>query len=390
MIKSSEDFIKEAKEQAMKLDRFKDYPKPINASEWLLTDVQKPEQILKASIDIKTKNLVAAPSKKGKSFFLSQMLISIASGKRDFLGYEIIKPCKVLLVNSEINEEHYFHRIKPQIDAMGITSAQLKDNLHIINARNVPKLEGGDKTHPATAERFLDYVAHCAKGMKAEVIALDPIYDFLMSENNPEDWKPLLNFLNKLIEETGAAVIVVHHYGKGDQSSKNPMDRTSGSGVLGRAMDFTFLIDDHEEAELSVVDTVQRNYPKQEKFSVKFWDMVFTIDQTEPKIKSNGNKATGKPQVDDDKALAFFGSGVKPVTSFREYLAKWTSAAKALSKYSELKDSCQIDECYNGKGGMKMVGTPKQIKALREKIEAEKQPIQQKFEVLDAPAKAQC
>ena len=361
-------------------------PKPIILSKWLLEDEPKPKQILKDLIDMGTKVLIAGPPKARKSFFVMQLGLSIAAGKAQFLKWEIVKPRRVLLIQSEITKGHIHHRFKGIIKNLGITQEELGDNFYLVNARGAAFLDVDNL--PTT---FLLEIANYAKEIKAEVVILDPIYKYLLNENNPEDWKPLLSEIDKLINDTGVSVFMVHHYAKGWASDKQAMDRTSGSGVLQRDADFGINIDLHVDDDVRVIGVpIQRNYASTKDFCVRVEGNVFFVDDsTKPEIKHrNDVQNAGKPQVDDEKALAFFWTGAKPVASFRVYLAGLTSAPKAIAKYNDLKDSKSIEECYSGKGGVKVVGTPAQIKEIRQQIEDAKKPVQQKFEVLDTPIKS--
>jgi RecA-family ATPase len=69
-------------------------------------------------------------------------------------------------------------------------------------------------------------------------IVLDPVYKVQQGdENSAEAISKFCNALDKIAEETGAAVIYDHHHPKGDAGGKKAIDRGAGSGVFARDAD---------------------------------------------------------------------------------------------------------------------------------------------------------
>ena len=70
------------------------------------------------------------------------------------------------------------------------------------------------------------------------LIVFDPIYKGLgdRDENKAGDIASLLNEIESLAVETGAAVAFGHHFSKGNQANKDSIDRIGGSGVFARAL----------------------------------------------------------------------------------------------------------------------------------------------------------
>ena len=71
------------------------------------------------------------------------------------------------------------------------------------------------------------------------LIIIDPIYKGLggKDENKAGDVASLLNEIEGLCVQSGAAVVYGHHFAKGSQKFKNVEDRSSGSGVWARDPD---------------------------------------------------------------------------------------------------------------------------------------------------------
>ena len=52
-------------------------------------------------------------------------------------------------------------------------------------------------------------------------------------ENANGEIAGLMNELEASGQRTGAAVVIAHHFAKGDSTAKNAIDRMSGAGRLG-------------------------------------------------------------------------------------------------------------------------------------------------------------
>jgi len=135
--KTMTDYLKQLETQFKEAGkRISELPTTVNAADWLNTDPKKPDQLLTDICDVGDKLAIIAPSKLRKSFFLLQLILSLASG-RDFLAWHVQDKRRVLLVQLEIQLNHFHRRFKSMASAMGITCADIDDRLHILNARGM-------------------------------------------------------------------------------------------------------------------------------------------------------------------------------------------------------------------------------------------------------------
>ena len=233
-------------------------PTPINASDWLESEPSAPDQILEGIIDTKDKLAIIGSSKMRKSFFLLQLLLCLASG-RFFLKWRVPKPRRVVHIQYEIQPNHYHRRLKRMCRAMGITSADLGDRFHIVNARglNLSGIEGIEK------------ISRIVKSYHPEIISFDPLYKITVGgENAIEDAKIILNAFDNLIEQIGAAVAYVHHDAKGFSGDRDIRDRGAGSNIIGRDYDACITMTPHvSETDAAVIEIMLRNYRPQEPFT---------------------------------------------------------------------------------------------------------------------------
>ena len=77
-----------------------------------------------------------------------------------------------------------------------------------------------------------------------------------------------MNELEAMAKRTGAAVVVAHHFAKGDSTAKNAMDRMSGAGAWARDPDSIVVLTPHEEPDCFTVTSILRNLPQLPEFVV--------------------------------------------------------------------------------------------------------------------------
>lgn len=262
----------------------------VNASNWLNEEPLEPDQILEDTLDAGDKMAILASSKLWKSFFADQFAMCVAAG-RDFLVWKVLKSRRVLLCQFEVRTHHKHRRIKRIARALGITSADLGDRLQILNAR------GLGISGPAGLER----IRQKAVEFQPEVIIFDPLYKLAAGvENAAEDMKVILNAFDQLAEQTGAAIVYVHHDAKGSPGDRDIRDRGAGSNVLGRDYDACLTLTAHaQDTDSAVVEVLLRNYRPIEPFTITWnYDQedggyCFRLaDDMVPEKKTSKTKAT--------------------------------------------------------------------------------------------------
>ena len=80
-----------------------------------------------------------------------------------------------------------------------------------------------------------------------------------------------MNEFEAMAQKTGAAIVVAHHFAKGDSTAKNALDRMSGAGAWARDPDSIIVLTPHEEADCFTVTSILRNLPCLPEFVVA-WD----------------------------------------------------------------------------------------------------------------------
>ena len=205
------------------------------------------------------KGEIIAPSKARKSFFNIDLAAHIAAG-RDFLCFKIPRPRRVLLFNLEIGRDWMKRRFFRRLAAYGIDPEEIRDTLHIVNARGKGQV-------------VREEAVEAVRRVRAEVAFVDPRYKLLLpteSENAGEGVAGVLD-LQDQIAEAGAAAIFVGHDGKGTAGDRDDRDRGAGSGWTGRDCDFRIVLSPHADdpQDALVLSIMRRNFPPFEPVTLR-------------------------------------------------------------------------------------------------------------------------
>lgn len=149
----------------------------------------------------KSRLLLAGAHKLGKTILANQLACDLATGSRALDRFDVSKPTRVLIVEVEIGLRDFQKRWKKV--TRNYKKALIRQNIRIIDDTTFT-LE--DRSHRALISA-LDF--------KPEVIIFDPLYLLHShSEDKADQIKPILRIFNQLIEDTGAALIIIHHVRK--------------------------------------------------------------------------------------------------------------------------------------------------------------------------------
>ena len=219
----------------------------VDVATYAMTEPPEPDAILSGVFDRGDKVALLSKSKMRKTFFASQLALSLAAGQ-DFLGLPVPKRRTVLFLNSEIKATHFHRRTRRMLEAMGLCADDVAGQLWIANTRG--------------AAVGIDWVERSALAVNADVVVFDPLYKWTSGdENSVADVKPTLAAFDCLAESTGAAVLYVHHDCKGAAGDKDVRDRGAGSSVLSRDYDAAIVLTEHrDDPDAAVVGFLLRNY----------------------------------------------------------------------------------------------------------------------------------
>ena len=230
------------------------------AADFLTQPIVLPPEVVRGVLHRGAKAVIGGGSKTYKTWVLSDLALSVATG-REWLCFPTAQG-RVLYLNLELQRDHYNLRLQKICQAKGLCASDLR-NLSTWSLRGY-------------AADFSELGPKIIKRMKDQdysLLIIDPIYKAIggRDENKAGDITGLLNELERVAVNTGAAVVFGAHFSKGNQAGKESIDRIGGSGVYARDPDSILVMTKHEEENAYTVDMTLRNHSPVDPFVVR-WD----------------------------------------------------------------------------------------------------------------------
>jgi hypothetical protein len=204
--------------------------------------------------------ILAGTSKSNKSWFLLDLALAVASGQK-WAGHACTA-APVLYINFELQPWAMNQRLSALANARPECS-DAADRLHLWNLR------GLNADFAILRPQLEDQISRHQFGL----IILDPAYKLLgdRDENANGEIAGLMNEFEALARSSGAAVVIAHHFAKGDSTIKEATDRMSGAGAWARDPDSILVLTPHEEEGSFTCTSILRNLPPHPEF-VLTWD----------------------------------------------------------------------------------------------------------------------
>lgn len=235
-----------------------EFPRIVSAKTFMATDIPEPPQVIHDVLHRGGKGLYGGPSKTFKSWTLEDLCIAVSTGE-DWLGFQTAQG-PALYMNFELQPFAIQHRLKVIAADRG---CEIPDALHLWNLRG----------HVKPLSVLLPELLRQIRNEGYHLIIPDPIYKTLggRDENSAGDIGELCSELDAVAVETGAAIVWGAHFAKGNASSKEHMDRVSGSGVWERDPDAVMTATRHEDDGAFTLEMTLRNMPPVDPFVIR-WD----------------------------------------------------------------------------------------------------------------------
>jgi hypothetical protein len=108
----------------------------------------------------------------------------------------------------------------------------------------------------------------------------------------------------RLTVDCCSAFVYNQHFSKGNQSSKDPMDRIAGGGTFARDPDTIFTFTNHSEPDCFTVNVIQRSFKPVPPFVVRWQNPILVRDDSldpedleKPKKSSTLSKSKGQTEM---------------------------------------------------------------------------------------------
>jgi hypothetical protein len=235
-------------------------PEIMNLRQLVESAPAPPPQIIQGILHQGCKMILGGVSKSNKSWCLLDLALSVASGEQ-WWGRRCVK-VPVVYINFEL----HVWAIAERLNALCAARPECKglaETLHVWNLR------GFNADITLLRPKLQEQLARHQFGL----IILDPAFKLLgdRDENANGDIASLMNEFEALARSSGAAVVVAHHFAKGDSSAKSAIDRLSGAGAWARDPDSILVLTPHEEPDCFTLSAVLRNLPQAEECVLR-WD----------------------------------------------------------------------------------------------------------------------
>jgi hypothetical protein len=312
-------------------------PPMVSAKELCSKPPPTPPEIIEGVLHQGGKMALGGGSKTFKTWNLLHLAICIA-GDRYWLGFPTAEG-PVLYLNFELPAFSIEKRIREICDEMDV---EVPEDLVLLNLRG----------HATDAAVILPVISREAKARNFAPIIVDPLYKLLgnRDENASRDMADLMNVIERLTVETGAAAAFGSHFAKGNASQKEPMDRISGSGVFARDPDSIVTLTAHEQKDCFSVEMTLRNFPPQEAFVVRRQHPLMVRDEKlDPsKLKQVGGR---KKEVSAADVLGQLGDEALSYGEWRKRCEEklLTSTSTFKRKLRDLRETGHIRETTEGK-----------------------------------------
>jgi hypothetical protein len=256
------------------------------------TEPELPPVIIAGVLRAESIGIMSSSSKSYKTWNLLAAAIATATGK-SWMGFESSAPVRVLYCNLELHPEELKLRIDKVAVAMGTTRSALQGRVDFLNL----------KGQCNKVDKVLARIRMMRDANDPwRLCLIDPIYKLYSgddskesSENNASAMGALFEKLEGLAKQLEMAILLAHHFRKGNQGNISDIDLGSGSGVFARAPDaMIYLRELQDEEQAWKCCTILRYFPPVEPFGVR----LGTGDQWPLIIRDQAldlTKEAGKP-----------------------------------------------------------------------------------------------
>ncbi len=109
----------------------------------------------------------------------------------------------------------------------------------------------------------------------AGLVILDPWYKIAAQsgaeENSNDGQARILAEAERIVTASGAALVVGHHFAKGEAAAKNSIDRAAGAGAMARWGDVIATLSEHEEVDAMTLEFHLRDFAPVAPLALR-WD----------------------------------------------------------------------------------------------------------------------
>jgi len=302
-------------------------------------NLKLPDPVIHGFLHKGSTGIFGGGSKTNKTYCLMDMAISVAAGV-PWWGIETSKG-RVLYLDYELQEPFFADRAKAICKAKNL-GFDVFDEIDVLAFRG----------HAADLSQQIESILRSIGNRQYALIIVDPIYKALgnRDENSAGDVNSLMNEVDKLAVRSGAAVVIGHHFSKGNQAGKDSKDRISGSGVFARSADSILILTAHEKKSAYIVESTLRNFIPLDPFCLEWKYPLMSRNTTlnPAMIKKAG---AGQVKFTTEQLLEVLGNATMTTTEWKKETIEFTamSTSSFMAKRRELVEDKKVEETDDGK-----------------------------------------
>lgn len=260
------------------------------AVDFMAEPIPEPPQVIKHVLRAGQVGMIASTSKGGKTWLMQTLALAVPNGL-NWLKWQTT-PGRVLYVDPELPAYDGQTRLATVADALGLKC--IPDGLDLWRVKGetisigtmIPKILQRQKAVGEPYTLILLDSLYCLNGGRDEC-------------DNTEQAKTMQE-LYTLTAQTGAAVVVTHHFSKGNKAQTDHLDRASGAGVFARAPDAFMTLTPHREPDCYSVETTCRSFARPDPFVIRWafplWSLADELDPDHLKRPGAGRGPQFTPQ----------------------------------------------------------------------------------------------
>lgn len=173
--------------------------------------------------------LISGKGKIGKSMFAIELCVAIAAGRFEWLGFGLGARGACLYIDPELDPATLDNRFSDVCKAMGADPTQVDRAVKRWCLRGIPA---------ANLVTIQHDLSERSNHGEFTLLVIDSASAFVRGdENSSVDVRAFFTMVFQLAETTGAAVLLVHHFGKAKDGDRGAADRARGSSVWFDAPD---------------------------------------------------------------------------------------------------------------------------------------------------------
>ncbi|MBA4107837.1 MAG: hypothetical protein C0485_19060 [Pirellula sp.] len=283
---------------------------------------------------METVNIIAYP-KFGKSWFAYYLAYCIVTGQPVF-GRYAVKRGKVLIVDLELHKNLISSRLRTVAREMDLDVNDYRGMIEVVSLRGKWQ----------SMEDLLVSLSDVAPG-EFVLIIIDSKYRLGTingDENSNNHETHLYNNADRLGVMTGAAVLLIHHLTKGDQSGKRVTDLGAGGGAQSRAADTHIALREHEDEGVAVLEGAVRSFAPLKPLAIRWEFPLWRADEWADPAKLAGKQTRNEERTaerDREGTSKIIAALVKAPATARE-IRRQTAISK--DRCDRLLDKLEADK----------------------------------------------